>query len=248
MSERAIERALARLQSKGAVLAPMADGKSYGVYPGGDRRRRPLARLLQADVRALSAEGALAAGRDGAFVLSAAGRARVSREQAGAEGFFAQHAPLEERRVIDASGSERRVRGLVRSAALAKLAALRDANGAPWLSGAELDAAQHLRRDWEASQEGLVRGSDCSAPPIGSSARGASNAQERTMAARCDARRRVGEALDGLAQPARRVVERVCLYEDGLEALERAEGWPSRSAKVALKLGLAQLAQTLGLR
>jgi hypothetical protein len=37
-------------------------------------------------------------------------------------------------------------------------------------------------------------------------------------------------------------VERVCLYDDGLEALERAERWPARSAKVALKMGLAQLA------
>ena len=62
------------------------------------------------------------------------------------------------------------------------------------------------------------------------------------MAARCDARRRTAEALDALAPPLRRVVERVCLNEDGLETLERAHGWPARSGKVALKLGLAQLA------
>jgi hypothetical protein len=41
------------------------------------------------------------------------------------------------------------------------------------------------------------------------------------------------------------MVERVCLYEDGLEALERAEGWPACSGKLALKLGLAQLAAEL---
>jgi hypothetical protein len=33
------------------------------------------------------------------------------------------------------------------------------------------------------------------------------------------------------------------LREEGLEALERAETWPVRSGKIALKLALAQLAQ-----
>ncbi len=66
------------------------------------------------------------------------------------------------------------------------------------------------------------------------------------MSAGCDARRRVAVALDGLAPPLRRVVERVCLREEGLEALERSEGWPARSGKIALKLGLAQLAALQG--
>ena len=48
--------------------------------------------------------------------------------------------------------------------------------------------------------------------------------------------------MEALAAPLRRVVERVCLHEEGLEALERAQGWPARSGKLALKLGLAQLA------
>jgi hypothetical protein len=77
---------------------------------------------------------------------------------------------------------------------------------------------------------------------MGSGSRGPGNAQEAALARRCDARRRVAEALDKLAPQLRRVVERVCLHEDGLEALERAERWPPRSAKLALKLGLAQLA------
>ncbi len=80
---------------------------------------------------------------------------------------------------------------------------------------------------------------------MGAAARGPGNAQEMAMAKRCDARRRVGDALARLAQPLRRIVERVCLFEEGLEALERAEGWPARSGKLALKLGLAQLAADL---
>jgi hypothetical protein len=38
------------------------------------------------------------------------------------------------------------------------------------------------------------------------------------------------------------LVERACLEDEGLEAIERSFGWPQRSAKLALKLALAQLA------
>lgn len=241
-------RALARLASPGAVLARERTGAGYGVFPQGDRRRRPVARLSATEVRALEADGAIEQAGD-AFILSEAGRARAAREAADpASAFLVQHAPLEARTLVDADGDARVHQGVQRSVVLQRLAALRDGKGAPWLSGVELSAAQTLRTDWEVSQRGLTRGSDWRAPPIGSSARGASNAQERAMAMRCDARRRVAEALEALAQPLRRVVERACLHEDGLEALERSEGWPARSGKLALKLGLAQLAQALAQR
>jgi hypothetical protein len=117
---------------------------------------------------------------------------------------------------------------------------LRDATGKPWLSGAELAAAARLRADWEAGEQGLVRGSDWTAPPKGAAPRGAGS--DAALAAHCDARRRAAEALGRLAPALRRVVERVCLLEEGLETLERAEAWPARSGKLALKLALAQLA------
>ena len=242
MSARAIERALARLATDKAVLAPEREGGGFGVYPRGDRRRRPVARLDAAIVRALKADGVLAAAAEGAFVLSAAGCARVRREGAQeGEQFAAQHAPIVDRFVMDAAGAARPARGYDGAAALRRLAALRDASGKPWLSSAELAAATALREDWERAQAGLVRGSDWRAAPKGAAAR-AANGQEAALAARCDAQRRFQQKLDLLAAPLRRTVERVCLYDDGVEALERAEGWPARSGKVALKLGLAQLA------
>jgi hypothetical protein len=61
------------------------------------------------------------------------------------------------------------------------------------------------------------------------------------MAAGCDARARVEAALGALAPPLLRVVERVCLQEEALEAFERREHWPPRSGKVTLKLALAQI-------
>jgi hypothetical protein len=133
-----------------------------------------------------------------------------------------------------------RARGHDPDQVLRKLAGLRDGAGGAWLNGAELAAAARLRADWECGERGLVRGSVWSAPPNGKTARGPSSAREAALAAH--ARRRVSEALERLAVPLRGVVERVCQREEGLEALERAESWPARSGKLALKLALAQLA------
>ena len=241
MSGRDSERVLARLAGEGAVLARERGGVGYALYPRGDRRRRPIARLSVAGVRALVADGALASAPEGAFVLSEAGHARVRRDSAPAsERFLAQHAPVVDRIVMQ-GGGETRVRGFESGATLRRLAALRDARGKAWLSSTELAAAAALRQDWESAQAGLVRGSDWRAPPKGAAPRGA-NGLDAAMAARCDAHRRFAGKLTALAPALRRVVERVVLYDDGVEALERAEGWPARSGKVALKLGLAQLA------
>ncbi|WP_395645343.1 DUF6456 domain-containing protein [Terricaulis sp.] len=242
MSARRVERALARLAQPNAVLALERGGVRYGVFLANDRRRRPLVRLNAAEVRSLEAEGAISADGAGGFTLSAAGGARVRRDAATeGEAFAAQHAPIIARVVMNGAAPAA-VRGHEPNPALKRIAALRDANGASFLSPVELAAAAQLRGDWERGQAGLIRGSDWSAPPQGGAARGPGNAKEGAMTAQIDARRRVAEALDALAPPLRRVVERVCLNEEGLEALERAEGWPARSGKIALKLGLAQLA------
>jgi len=238
----AATRALTRMRT-GVLLTPTSDERGFAIYPRNDRRRRPLVRLSAEETRALCADGAIEACGE-AFALSEAGRARLRRDAAGAERWLAQHAELSDRVVADGAGL-RITRGLKQGAVMARLQALRDANGAPWLDAAELAAAAALRRDWEASQTGLVRGSEWTAPPRSGATRGPASAQEAAMAKRCDARRRFADALDKLAPPLRRVVESVCIDERGVEALERAEGWPARSGKLALKLGLAQLAAAL---
>lgn len=242
MSAKHVARALARMASANALLRVDRAGPDYGVFSQRDRRRRAMLRLPAADVRMLEADGVIEPRGDGAFGLSAAGLARVAREAAEpGEAFIAQHEALVARDVVDADGALRKVRGLDPEGPMRRLAALRGPKGEPWLNQAELSAAGRLRADFAVGEIGIVRGSDWLAAPMGTT-RGAANAQEAAMARRCDARRRVADALARLAAPLRRVVERVCLYEDGLEALERAEGWPMRSGKLALKLGLAQLA------
>jgi hypothetical protein len=240
VSARSVSRALERMAASSCVLAPERLGKGFGVFPNGDRRRRPLVRLSADEVRELESAGVISEGEHG-FVLNDAGRARAQREGAApGEGFVAQHRSVVDRIVMDDDGSARAVRGHDADRTLRRLAGLCDGAGRPWLSADELHAASRLRADWERGEIGLVRGSDWSAPPKGSTSRGPSN--DGAMAAQCDARGRVSDALGRLAPPLRAVVERVCLREQGLEELERSEAWPARSGKLALKLALAQLA------
>lgn len=238
-----VERALSQLAAPGAVLARTKNGDTYGVFPRGDRRRRPMARMASSQVAALHSSGAIKPVGHDAFAISQAGRSSAKRiEAAPGEAFVAQHLEIEHRSVVDEAGHTRTVRAIAQDALLRRLSGLSNGAGAAWLSTDELAAARMLRADWELSQRGLTRGSDLTAAPQSGSARGPGNAQERRLAIRCDARRRMADALDKLAPPLRRIVERVCLSEQGLEAIERDEGWPARSAKLALKLGLAQLA------
>jgi hypothetical protein len=241
MSERSMARALERLAARNGVLAPERGGASYGVIANGDRRRRPLIRLGAAEVRELAAEGALTPADDGGYVLTEAGRARVARERAAPmEAYAAQHRPIIDRPVMDGDGDVRIARGYEADRVLRRLSLLRDNAGRPWLDGAELNAAARLKADWDRSGINTVRGSDWTAPPKGSAAR--AGGMDGLLAAHCDARRHVNDALAKLAAPLRSVVERLVLREEGLEALERAEAWPIRSGKLALKLALAQLA------
>ncbi len=67
------ERALALMSGQGALIA--SHGNAFGLYPDGNRRRRPRLQLSAAEVRELEASGAIACGISGVFELTAAGRA-----------------------------------------------------------------------------------------------------------------------------------------------------------------------------
>lgn len=246
MSPPALElsQLLRRLARPHAVLARARDGRRWAIYPHGDRRRRALMHGSPHVVAALIEGGALKPGplKD-TYVLGEAGYARARRDGAEEDAFLAQHAAIGARSVIEPDGALRSVRAVRSDGPVPMLARLKDGEGRAFFDAGELAAAARLRALWETGQAGLSRGSDWQAPPRGAGARGPGNGLERAMEAGCDARRRVEAALDALSPALRRVVERVCFAEIGLEALERAEGWPARSAKIALKLGLSQLAQ-----
>jgi Domain of unknown function (DUF6456) len=61
------------------------------------------------------------------------------------------------------------------------------------------------------------------------------------------ARQRVHRALDAVGPELAGILVDVCCHETGLEAAERAQGWPQRSGKLVLQLALTSLARHYGL-
>ncbi|WP_421952428.1 DUF6456 domain-containing protein [Pelagibacterium sp.] len=62
-----------------------------------------------------------------------------------------------------------------------------------------------------------------------------------------DARRQLAELYGALPRDCAEVVMDVCGYEKGLQDIERERGWPRRSAKLVLRIGLEALAARFGL-
>ena len=62
-----------------------------------------------------------------------------------------------------------------------------------------------------------------------------------------DARRGLSSIISALPRDCADVVLDVCGLEKGLQVIETERGWPRRSAKLVLRIGLDQLARHLGL-
>lgn len=121
------------------------------------------------------------------------------------------------------------------------------ADGKPFLTPEEVEAAERLRRDFELAQMGpsvaqnwqkfLTPGDKYSGTPVpGDASDGALMARDRFMKA-------LAEIGPGLAD----IAMRTCCFLEGLEACERRMGWSARSGKVVLKLALQRLSLHYGL-
>lgn len=239
------QRWLKRLSVPGALL--VADGDDgYAVLPRGDRRRRPLARTSAEQFRLARAEGWLEAAGDGYRPSAAYLRARA-RSEHGADGFIAQHGGLEPGRIMEADGTTRRVTRRGDASPLDRWMRPGPEGGDALLDRAEYEAGERLRADHARSTMSQRLTADWTSPPRSRSGRGPSGPEDAPVAA-LDARTRVMDALAAIGPGLDRVVFAVCIRETGMGDVERAEGWPKRSGKVALKLGLTRLAVHYGMK
>ena len=203
------------------------------------RRRggRPRLRLSLDGAAAFQAEGWIAPSPEGGLGLTAQGRAFAARAMADSDPFRAQHGA-----VIDLGGGVKRETA---AGVLEMLGRLNDAQGRPYLGETARAAAARLEADFERAHFRPLLTRDLSVLPRGTpfDPRGA----EKLNAAALDARSRVMAALDAAGPGIRDMLfEAVCLSQ-GLSVVERTLGWPPRSGKALLRLGLERLAEHYGL-
>lgn len=117
---------------------------------------------------------------------------------------------------------------------VAVLARRRDAEGRPFLSPAQVAAADRLREDFEIARM---------APGTGAGWDTAHRGVAPLPGATPDAAlTRVQAALAALGPGLGDVVLRCCCWQEGVETAEQKLGWSARSGKIVLRIALARLA------
>jgi Domain of unknown function (DUF6456) len=127
---------------------------------------------------------------------------------------------------------------------LAWLARRKGRDGQALIMPVQLQAGERLRAEFTRSQlmphTGMKWNAAVSDQPRGSAPMSYS---EAVIAAR----QRVRSALDSVGPEFAGLLLDVCCFLKGLADVERERGWPPRSAKVVLQLGLERLARHYGL-
>jgi hypothetical protein len=235
--DREVLRLLRRLSVKGARLT--------AITPGGwrlDGRAVPRGSEAAA-IEAARARGLLVSGGDGTLVLAASGKALLRRSLSSAADYGAQHQDRGIAYVTDESGGHRVVVNRDESP-LSWLRHRRDRDGRPLVDALEYEAGERLRVDYSRGRiMPRVTANWTAAVASGSRAGGMAEITEVAMAARL----RVERALTAVGPELAGLLVDFCCFLKGLEEIERERRWPARSAKVALRLGLAALARHYGL-
>jgi hypothetical protein len=107
---------------------------------------------------------------------------------------------------------------------------------------ASFQAGERLRVDFERSGIAPRTGINWT-QPVQSSGYAGLNATEAMVAAR----QRLNNAMTAMGPDVGGLVMDVCCFLKGLETVEQERGWPQRSAKVVLSVGLSSLAKHYGL-
>jgi uncharacterized protein DUF6456 len=125
------------------------------------------------------------------------------------------------------------------------LARRRGRDGRALVSPHQLQAGERLRADFTRAHM-MPRTTSNWSSPLSSGRRGEGNRAADVTDAMIAARQRVNQALDAVGPEFSGLLLDLCCFLKGLEDIERGRGWPARSAKVVLLLGLDRLARHYG--
>ena len=129
-----------------------------------------------------------------------------------------------------------------------QLGARRDARGVPLLSEMQIAAAQRFTRDFATGGlQPRVTARWSAEASSDQRRRGAPGAGVELSEAVAAAQARARKALAALGGSLADVVMDVCCFERGLEAIEAARHWPSRSGRIVLGIALDALAAHYGM-
>jgi hypothetical protein len=124
----------------------------------------------------------------------------------------------------------------------------KDKDGQPMLTEAEFDAGEKLRGDfWFAQMTPRVTANWSLFLSGGGGTRGAPDLGPDVRDSVIAAQERVRRALAAVGPELAGVLIDVCCHLKGLEASEKACGWPQRSGKIILRIALGQLARHYGM-
>ncbi|MBW7922277.1 MAG: helix-turn-helix domain-containing protein [Rubellimicrobium sp.] len=132
----------------------------------------------------------------------------------------------------------RHMRSLLGESPVTVLARRRSRDGTPWLTRAQIAAAERLREDFELSRSGprAATGWEAYLAATAAAAAGAGLHQ-----AEHEAHARLAAALGALGPGLADVALRCCCFLEGLESVEEQMGWSARSGKVVLRVALDHL-------
>lgn len=220
-----------RLLARGGWIEATPDG--YAVRTGGDRRRRVLLTLGEADFRRLVAAPGLRPLPRGGWTM----QTTVDRPEPpppGRPGWIDG-----ERTVMEGDGRRARRRANLGQSAVAWLARRSGPDGQPWLEPAQVAAAERLAAEAEVALRGPSLTMRWDALPRAGAGGSAARAEPGDAALAAAAR--VAAALRACG-PAAVMVEAICIRASALQAAERDLGLRRRAGKHLLQTGLTALA------
>lgn len=238
-----------RLARKGAYAEVSADAPgTYAVFSPRNGFAQPIASLPARVIERALARGWLC--RDPATArvgLSESGRRSVRRALSEAKRPAPQLAAS--RRAPKASGpaqsrmhtaSPQRVEG-----PLVWLRRRKDRDGRPLITQPQFDAGERLAVDY--AQARMLPRITVNWSPAAAANRAQAGSGVEISDRAVAARERLHRALTSVGPEIAPLLLDVCCYEIGLEQAEKARGWPQRSGKVVLDMGLTALARHYGL-
>jgi uncharacterized protein DUF6456 len=238
--EREARRLFRKLAVPGAHLVRHGED-AYRLVSRAERRASLTAPVAASLVDSFAARGWLRrAGSAGTLVLSDAGEGWFRRATAREAPFAAQHQLRRIRPVTDARGMEHLVTVDEGESPLARLRVR------GLVDAMQFDAGEKLRRDFTLAQLMPRLGVDYSSATV-TGRRGQKSEVPLTDTVLA-AKQRFAAALRAVGAGLGDLLFDVCCHLRGLEELERANAWPSRSGRVVLGIALDRLADHYGMR